>query len=87
MGHSAYCSNQGTLPTPDRVEPNNLVERDVRMLKLHSKISSCFQSDDGARNFATVRSYISTARKHKVNALDALAMLFRGDAWMPPNII
>jgi sugar diacid utilization regulator len=64
---------------------NNLAERDVRMLKLHSKISSCFQSDDGARNFATIRSYISTARKHKVNALDALAMLFRGDVWMPPN--
>jgi transposase len=64
---------------------NNLAERDVRMLKLHSKISSCFQSDDGARHFATIRSYISTARKHKVNALDALAMLFRGDAWMPPN--
>ncbi len=64
---------------------NNLAERDVRMLKLHSKISSCFQSDDGARNFATIRSYISTARKHKVNALDALAMVFRGDAWMPPN--
>jgi hypothetical protein len=29
---------------------NNLAERDIRMLKLHSKISSCFQSDDGARN-------------------------------------
>jgi transposase len=64
---------------------NNLAERDVRMLKLHSKISSCFQSDDGARNFATIRSYVSTARKHGVNALDALAMLFRGNAWMPPN--
>jgi transposase len=64
---------------------NNLAERDVRMVKLHSKISSCFQSDDGARNFATIRSYIATARKHGVNALDALAMLFRGDAWMPPN--
>ena len=64
---------------------NNLAERDVRMLKLHSKISSCFQSEDGARNFATIRSYISTARKHGVNALDVLAMLFRGDAWLPPN--
>jgi len=64
---------------------NNLAERDVRMLKLHSKISSCFQSDDGARNFATIRSYISTARKHGMTALDALALLFRGDAWIPPN--
>jgi len=25
---------------------------------MHSKISSCFQSDDGARNFAAIRSYI-----------------------------
>ena len=65
---------------------NNRAERDIRMLKLHSKISSCFQSDDGARNFATIRSYLSTARKHGVDGLDALAMLFRGDAWMPPSI-
>jgi hypothetical protein len=26
MGHSAYCSNQGTLPTPDRVEPQRQVD-------------------------------------------------------------
>ena len=65
---------------------NNQAERDLRMAKLHKKISGCFQSDDGARHFATVRSYISTARKHGVDAFDALAMLFRGDAWMPPNI-
>jgi len=65
---------------------NNRAESDIRMLKLHSKISACFQSDDGARHFATIRSYISTARKHGLNALDVLAMLFRGDAWMPPSI-
>jgi transposase len=64
---------------------NNRAESDIRMLKLHSKISACFQSDDGARNFATIRSYISTARKHGVNALDVLAMLFRGDVWVPPS--
>jgi len=66
---------------------NNQAERDLRMAKLHKKISGCFQSEDGARNFATIRSYISTARKHRVSALDALAMLFRGDAWMPPITI
>jgi len=63
---------------------NNQAERDLRMAKLHKKISGCFQSDDGARHFATVRSYISTARKHDVGALDVLARLFRGQAWMPP---
>ena len=51
---------------------NNEAERSLRMAKLHHKISGCFQSDDGARHFATIRSYLSTARKHDVGALDAL---------------
>ncbi len=65
---------------------NNQGERDLRMAKLHKKISGCFQSDEGAQHFAKIRSYISTARKHGVGALAALEMLFRGDAWMPPII-
>jgi transposase len=64
---------------------NNQAERDLRMAKLHKKISGCFQSDDGARHFAVIRSYISTARKHGVGALDALIALFCGEPWMPPN--
>ncbi|MGH8996783.1 MAG: IS66 family transposase [Acidimicrobiales bacterium] len=63
---------------------NNEAERALRMAKLHKKVSGCFQSDDGARSFATIRSYLATARKHNVGALDVLAQLFRGDAWMPP---
>jgi transposase len=63
---------------------NNEAERALRMAKLHKKISGCFQSDEGARSFATIRSYLATARKHNVGALDVLAQLFRGDAWMPP---
>jgi len=64
---------------------NNEAERSLRMAKLHKKISGCFQSDDGARSFATIRSYLATARKHDVGALDALAQLFRGEAWIPPR--
>jgi transposase len=63
---------------------NNEAERALRMAKLHKKISGCFQSDEGARSFATIRSYLATARKHNVGALDVLAQLFSGDAWMPP---
>ncbi|HUZ08953.1 MAG TPA: hypothetical protein VMU76_02190 [Acidimicrobiales bacterium] len=48
--------------------------------------SSCFQSEADARNFAVIRSYLSTARKHGVSGLHVLAMLFRGDAWMPPTL-
>jgi hypothetical protein len=64
---------------------NNEAERSVRMVKLHSKVSGCFQSFDGAKAFAAVRSYLDTARKHEIGALDVLAMLFGGDAWMPPR--
>ncbi len=63
---------------------NNDGERPLRMAKLHKKISGCFQADDHARHFAAIRSYLGTARKHGVGALDVLGLLFQGDCWMPP---
>jgi len=67
-----------------RVPPtNNLAERDIRMVKLQQKISGCWRTLDGAQAFLTVRSYISTARKHGINPLAALRRLFEGDPWMP----
>jgi len=63
---------------------NNDAERPLRMAKLHKKVSGCFQADDHARHFAAIRSYLGTARKHGVGALEVLGLLFRGDAWMPP---
>jgi len=63
---------------------NNQAERDLRPVKLHRKISSCFKSQAGATRFARVRSYLSTTRKNDVAALDALVRLFNGDPWMPP---
>ena len=78
---------EATRFATDLVVPftNNEAERSLRMAKLHRKVSGCFQSDDGARAFATIRSYLATARKHNVGALDVLAQLFRGEAWMPPR--
>lgn len=63
---------------------NNEAESSLRMAKLHRKISGCFQGDDSAQHFAAIRSYIATARKQGVGALDVIARLFRGDVWMPP---
>lgn len=57
---------------------NNLAERDLRMMKLKQKVSGCFRSPEGARFFASVRTYISTARKQGHHALDALRTLFDG---------
>jgi hypothetical protein len=43
------------------------------MAKIHSKVSGCFQSFDGAKAFANIRSYLATATKHDVGGLDVLA--------------
>jgi transposase len=67
-----------------RVPPtNNQAERDIRMVKLAQKISGCWRTLDGAQAFLTVRSYVSTARKHGVNPLAALRQLFEGNPWLP----
>ena len=57
---------------------NNQGENDIRMTKLHQKISGCFRSREGADIFCRVRSYLSTCRKNNVSATDALTMLFEG---------
>lgn len=51
---------------------NNLAERDGRMMKLRQKISGGFRSDDGAKDFAVVRSVISTAKKQGWDILQTL---------------
>lgn len=62
---------------------NNLGERDVRMMKVQQKISGCFRSEDGAKVFSRIRSYISTARKNGINAIDALKKAIAGVPFMP----
>lgn len=62
---------------------NNLAERDLRMAKLHRKISGGFVSMEGAERLATVRSYLSTARKQGAGQMAVLTRLFAGDAWIP----
>ena len=62
---------------------NNQAEQDVRMMKVQQKISGSFRTQSGAAQFARIRSYLSTARKNRVNILHALAQAFAGQPFMP----
>jgi len=62
---------------------NNLAERDIRMMKVQQKVSGCFRSWDGAKQFCLLRSYISTIRKQGLNVWEALGSLFQGNVLIP----
>jgi transposase len=67
------------LDSPDIPFTNNQAERDIRMMKCRQKISGGFRSWQGAENFATIRSLISTARKQGRNILEVLIQVLNGD--------
>ena len=63
---------------------NNQAERDGRMAKVQQKISGTFRSQAGATAFCRIRSYVSTARKNAINAIEAIRTLFAGQPFSPP---
>jgi transposase len=60
------------LTDPSVPFTNNLAEQDGRMMKLRQKISGGFRSENGAKDFAVIRSVLSTARKQGWNMLQTL---------------
>jgi transposase len=53
------------------------------MSKLRIKISGCMRSMTGAQEFCAIRSYLATAARHGILALDALTSAFQDRPWIP----
>jgi transposase len=66
------------MTRPDLPFTNNQGERDIRMTKVHQKISGCFRSAEGSNTFCRVRGYLSTCLKQTRTASHAMTLLFNG---------
>ena len=62
---------------------NNEAEQVIRMGKLRIKVSGCMRSMTGAEIFCAIRSYLATAARHGIAALDALTRAAAGTPWIP----
>ena len=70
-----------SLPTT-----NNLSERGLRGVKSHMKISGQFESEAAADNYALIRTYIETCRRNRINEIDALKRLCKGNPYTVAEI-
>ena len=50
------------------------------MVKTKTKVSGCFRSMDGARDFLKIMSYVGTAKKHKINPYEAIRQAILGNS-------
>jgi len=57
---------------------NNQAERDLRMIKTKTKVSGCFRSIEGARDYLKIMSYVGTAKKQGIKAYDAVRRAILG---------
>jgi len=62
---------------------NNPAEQVIRMSKLRIKVSGCMRSMDGPETFCAIRSYLATAARHGISALDALTRAAEGNPGSP----
>ena len=65
---------------------SNQAERDIRPVKVQQRTSGgTWRTLLGLADFAIVQSYLSTAAKWGIDALDALTRLFTDGPWLPPQ--
>ena len=59
---------------------SNIAERSFRMVSVKRGVTGCFRTEEGAREFVTIWSYLSSAHKHRVSYYDAIYQAFSGNA-------
>ena len=62
---------------------NNLAEQTVRMPKVKQKVSGCFRTPQGAKNYCAIRSYCATMHKQGANIFESLVAAFKGAPAQP----
>jgi transposase-like protein len=65
---------------PNVPPDNNGSERAIRNLKVKLKVSQQFKSTQGAKDYATLRSIIDTARKRDLNEFEILRNIIGGES-------
>lgn len=60
---------------------NNTSERSLRGVKSKMKIAGQFQSITSAKNYATIRTYTETCKRHGLNIVDALERAAEGNPY------
>jgi transposase len=58
----------------------------LRAMKVKQTVSGCFRTLQGAIRFCTLRSYLSTARKHGLCMFSALVNAFVGTPFVPASV-
>ena len=61
---------------------NNQAERDIRMFKVKQKVSGCFRTKEGADDYATIMSYVGTARKHGLSGFVSIRNILLGKPFL-----
>ena len=62
---------------------NNQAEGNLRMINVKTKVSGCFRTEEGARDYQKIMSYVGTAHKQGYNAYEAIKKAISGH----PNFI
>ncbi len=55
---------------------NNQAERDIRILKVHQKVSCKFKTLQTAKHFCRIRSCLMTAKKRGISPYEKLNLVF-----------